>query len=659
MPSFEVPAGGSGSAGFTNTGLGFDGTYLLVGDFTNGRIVKVTTDGAYVSEIVLASAPSSSVQGVTYDSSDGTYWVCHYAFTNGTIRHYNSSGTLLDTFSPGIGNAGPNGCVYDAANDRILAIWGNGVIRGYDCADGSLDETITISGGSGSNFDGLALDPSSPSTTLWVTADGAAEADAAYIQQVNRSTGAASCVKVVPSSAESIVYAGSNWYLCCDQGFHLSVTNGNRVWKLDPTTFLEVQANAADVASGSFDLSLSSTNQVITGLGFSPRCVVFFGFNNSSGATQASTFGAADAQRGQWAQSIRTKDAVNPSDDERAWSSSHCIYTSDSVGAASQRAEFATVTHDGFVLKTTGDGGTARRLHWIAFGGEQVRAKAGYFDLSTSSGTQAVTGVGFQPKAVMFGASTSSTTEGVATNEARFALGAMTSAAQWSGSAYGSDNVSPTQEYSVGRTDAAIVRIGSGTTTALAAYSSLDSDGFTINKSTPPGGTVRVGYLALGGQAQFECGSFAQATATGNQAVTGVGFQPKGLLFASFGKAASTTPTADSVAMVGAAVSASNNRAHQSSAQNGLTTSDTSRDTTEAACVIASSSGGTPTRLATGALSTFDSDGFTINWSAADATARQIHFMAIGAPALPTLSALTTKPGTLTSTGFTPRVTAS
>lgn len=30
-----------------------------------------------------------------------------------------------------------------------------------------------------------------------------------------------------------------------------------------------------------------------------------------------------------------------------------------------------------------------------------------------------------------------------------------------------------------------------------------------------------------------------------------------------------------------------------------------------------------------------------------------------GAPALPTLSALTTKPGTLTSTGFTVRVTAS
>ena len=40
--SWEVPGGGSGSAGFTNTGLGWDGTNLLIGDFTNSRIVKAT-----------------------------------------------------------------------------------------------------------------------------------------------------------------------------------------------------------------------------------------------------------------------------------------------------------------------------------------------------------------------------------------------------------------------------------------------------------------------------------------------------------------------------------------------------------------------------------------------------------------------------------------
>lgn len=628
--SFEVPAGGSGSAGFTNTGLSYDGSNLLIGDFTNGRIVKVSTGGAYVGEIVLSGAPASSVQGVAYDSSDGTYWVCHRALTSGTIRHYNSSGTLLDTISPAIANAGPNGCVYDATNDRILAVWDNGVIRGFDCADGSLDETITITSGTGSNFDGLALDPSSPSTKLWITADGASHADGAYIQQINRSTGAASGAVVVPSAVESLVYVDSSWYLCCDQGYHLSVTNGNRVWRLAPTTYLEMQDGNVNVASGSFDLSVSSTDQVISSVGFAPRFVVFFGFNSSAGATQASTFGVADAQRGQWAQSMRTKDSVSPADNERAWSSSHCIYTSDSAGAVSQRAEFGSITHDGFVLKTTGDGATARRLHWIAFGGEQVRAKAGYFDLSTSTGTQAVTGVGFQPKAVIFGPSTSSTTEGVATNEARFALGAMTAASQWSGSTYGNDNVSPTQEYSVGRTDASIVRVSGGSTTALAAYSSLDSDGFTVDKSTAPGATVRVGYLALGGLARYAVGAFSQATSTGNQSTTGVGFQPKGLLFASFGKTASTTPAANATAMVGAAVSTSSRRAHQSSAQHNLATSDTSRDTTETAALIASSSGGTPTRVATADFVSHDLDGFTLNWTAADATARENFYVAVG-----------------------------
>jgi hypothetical protein len=651
--SWEVPAGGSGSAGFINTGLGWDGANLLVGDFTNGRIVKTTTAGAYVSEIVLASAPASSVQGVAYDSSDGTYWVCHYAATNGTIRHYDSSGTLLDTFSPAVANAGPNGCAYDAANDRILAIWANGVIRGYDCADASMDETITITGASGSNFDGLALDPVSPSTVLWITADGATGSDAAYIQQITRSTGAASGARVIPSSCEGIAYTGGAWYLCCDQEYHLAVPDGNRVWQINPDTYLEVQPGQMLSASGSFDLSLSSANQVVAGVGFAPRFVLFFGFNNSAGASQASTFGVADAHRKQWAQSIRTQDAANPANNERAWSSSHCIYTTTSAGVLSQRAEFGSVTHDGFVLKTTGDGVTARRVHWIAFGGEQVRAKAGYFDLSTSSGTQAVTGVGFEPAAVLFGPSTSSTTEGLATNESRFALGGMTSAAQWAGSTYGVDNVSPTQEYSVGRTDAALVRIGSGTTTMLAAYSSLDSDGFTVNKSTPPGATVRVGYLALGGAMQISAGTLTQPTSTGNAAVTGVGFRPQAILFAGFGKAAGTTPTANATVMVGAALSSSNRRAHQSGALNASAASDTSRDTTETAAIIASSAGGTPTRLATADFVSHDSDGFTVNWTAADAIAREVHWLAFG-QGIPTLS--NARVTGITATGATPLV---
>lgn len=233
--SWEVPAGGSGSLGFTNTGLSYDSTNneLLIGDFTNTRIVRASQAGAYIGEIVLGgSPPASSVQGVAWDSSDGTYWVCHYAATNGTIRHYNSSGTLIDTFSPGIGNPGPNGCTYDAVSDRILAVWENGVVRGYDCADGSLDETVTLSLPAGRLADGLAIDPLD-SSILWATVDQTTTDD--FVEKFNRSTGALLWAYACPFDTENMAFFNNSIWLCCDQGFHSAVPNGNRVHKLDLT----------------------------------------------------------------------------------------------------------------------------------------------------------------------------------------------------------------------------------------------------------------------------------------------------------------------------------------------------------------------------------------------------------------------------------------
>lgn len=240
VSSWEVPAGGVGSAGFTNTGLGWDSTNseLLVGDFTNTRIVRCSQAGAYIGEVVLGgSPPANSVQGVAWDSSDGSYWVCHYAATAGTIRRYNSSGALLQTISPGVANAGPNGCTYDPASDRILAVWENGIVRGYNCATGSLDETVTLATLSGHSPDGLAIDPSDP-TVLWATLDTTASTD--YIGKFSRSTGVMQWIMYGLQDPESMVFVGSTLWMCADAQSHSAVPNGNRVHQLD----VSVGANA-------------------------------------------------------------------------------------------------------------------------------------------------------------------------------------------------------------------------------------------------------------------------------------------------------------------------------------------------------------------------------------------------------------------------------
>lgn len=658
--SWEVPAGGSGLVGFTNTGLGYDGTNLLIGDFDGGRIVKTTLAGAYVSEIVLASSPASSVQGVTYDSSDGTYWVCHYAGAGGSVRHYNSSGTLLDTINLPIAVSGPNGCVYDSANDRILTFWPDNVIRGYSCATLSTTpvETITLSGHSGTFGDGITLDPSTPTTRLWVTIDGAAATDPAYINQINRATGAMVSTAIIPASCEGIAYVGTDLYGCFDQGYHLAATNGNRVWKFSPTTGNETNGHGTQVIGGSFTLATSSGTQVVSGIGFVPKVVFVFGVFNGAGVTSSDLFGAADAKCRQWAMTTRNNDAVTPSAADRAWDSTLFIASTDGVGAYGPRASFASVTHDGFALNVTTAGGT-RRFHYLAIGGDDVDSYVGKFDLTTGTGTQAVTGTGFTPKCVLFSAATSSTTEGVSGVEARFGLGAMTAAAQWCMSSYSFGGQNPTDEQGVARTDAALVRIsGALATSMLAAYSSMDADGFTVNKSIGPGVNVRCGYVALGGAAQYAIGAFNQPTSTGNQAITGTGFAPLGEIFVSAGRAASTTPTGASRTMIGAAVSASDRRSYAATAQDAVATSNSARDMDEAAALIATSDGGTPTRLATADFVSQDADGFTVNWSAADAVARQNFYLAVSAapatvPDAPTIGTTSATGGTTASVPFT------
>jgi streptogramin lyase len=218
--------------GFTNTGLCTlpDGT-LAIGNYDSGTIVITDKYGALISTITLASPPSASVQGVAWDSSRSCFWVCHRDLTAGTIRRYNTSGVLQQTITPGVGTAGPNGCAYDLANDRVLTLWDDAIIRGYPAAGGSVAETITcdatLGSGSGAGPDGLVLDPTSPASFVWVSADLSAQ----KIAKLNRSTGAIVSSFTCARQAESLAFLDSYIYLCSDQLFHDGLANGNRVYR--------------------------------------------------------------------------------------------------------------------------------------------------------------------------------------------------------------------------------------------------------------------------------------------------------------------------------------------------------------------------------------------------------------------------------------------
>jgi len=158
-----------------------------------------------------------------------------------------------------------------------------------------------------------------------------------------------------------------------------------------------------------------------------------------------------------------------------------------------------------------------------------VKAYRGVFAANTSTGNQSVTGLGFQPKVVLFWA-TRNTAHGflAATIQQMFGV-AVSSTQRW---VYvgASDNAAASSNAGRASFNTQCIRIlsdGTPTLDAVADFVSQDSDGFTINWSDAPSTAILVHYLALGGASlNVFAGSSATPSANGNASYTGVGFQP-------------------------------------------------------------------------------------------------------------------------------------
>ncbi len=249
--------------------------------------------------------------------------------------------------------------------------------------------------------------------------------------------------------------------------------------------------------------------------------------------------------------------------------------------------------------------------------------------------TQAITGVGFLPKAVIFwfGGSASATDQAVKDIDSRFGMGYAVSATDRG--CHGSsiqDAVGTTQTEVSIRGDACIVQssIGAGAPVGLCDLQSMDADGFTIvvDLDPPASASRRISYLAIGGAdiTNVKGGSFSKAGATGNQAVTGVGFQPDITFFFATGQAG-PLPDNDFNARYGfgAAISAAKQGVLWSWAEDANTVTNNNRYTRFDECMYVENNSSAQQRAT---FVTQDSDGFTVNWLAGTATT-PILFMCI------------------------------
>ena len=250
-------------------------------------------------------------------------------------------------------------------------------------------------------------------------------------------------------------------------------------------------------------------------------------------------------------------------------------------------------------------------------------AFAGSFDLNTVTGNQSITGTGFQPDIVLFMYPLIAA-DGNAV-DAKWGMGAGISSSSRRAVGMSSQDAQASSVSAAGSSTIRCILIvtNAGGTDSSVDFVSLDSNGFTINVVTAPASARRITYLALGGTdlTNVNVQSISSPTSATTKAFTGTGFQPEALILFTAG-AATADPqapgAANSTPFLGWASSTTNLAVTGTRHVHNVATMDTARRQLTNKCWSHPSATGV---IVEASLTSFDSDGFTLDFSTANPSA--------------------------------------
>jgi len=399
---------------------------------------------------------------------------------------------------------------------------------------------------------------------------------------------------------------------------------------------------ATDVKVGNFQSGTTAVTTTVTGLTFQPKAVIFYWTRQSGtppliGANDRIGMGfAAGSPIDNRSIAIYCQDGADPySNCARVRSETYSIMFLLNDTSLSGRGSVTSFNADGFTVTWESNRGINAWINYLAIGGDDItNVKAGTITATTSQTTQSFTGVGFQPDFVMFLASLTENVDTV-TPHVYLNTGFMTNSTateQAAVSVCGYDNgtnASTGDAQSQQRTTKAIMGMYSYCWQDwLASYYSMDADGFTLDFSDDaPTTDTPIFYLALQG-GTHRIGAITQPTSTGTVPYN-VGFQPVGLFLSSFNRVAGDTIDKQGEISIGAASSSTAQGAIWGEDKDvTITTSNTAMSiTTNSVIRLASPA---TTVNAEAAFVDFITNGFRLNWTTVDATARQIVGWTIG-----------------------------
>lgn len=387
---------------------------------------------------------------------------------------------------------------------------------------------------------------------------------------------------------------------------------------------------ALDAATGS--ITVSGTGSLsVTGLSFQPKVVMIWHGGGAGTAALYHIFGAAASSSAEWACESFSADNNNTSATHAAGRTDCCVLLRD-ISTVYVQADFTSFNSDGFTLNVSTSSGT-QTLFYLALGGSDLTDVAVGTTLVPASGaTHAVTGLSFQPDLVLMSTIGQQDWPSTGVNAACH-LGAMTADAQ--GGVMGfSDNGQGTSSTNTYQLSTAVVPFAAGSTPAqflLWSKSSLDSGGFTLSLDDLGTTGSELGYIALKFTSAdwVKLGTETQPTSATTKQTTGLGLTPDALFLFGGLLASSTSPQNESNLSIGA-WDGTNHRGYSVSDQDAQNFTNNARtaSTTKAILKI----NGSGTTISEADVSASGSDSFTLNWTTADATAREFFYIAMGDP---------------------------
>lgn len=379
--------------------------------------------------------------------------------------------------------------------------------------------------------------------------------------------------------------------------------------------------------AGTFTGSGSTGNQSITGVGFQPKVVLFrYNMSTTTGSQSDSVIG--------FGVGVSSSDRRTSGDysNHNVSTSSHGAWNQDTyviyTPSGSSRADFVSMDSDGFTINWVTS--SSMVVQYLALGGDAVtNVKTGSAAAKTTTGNQSYTGLGFQPTALLVWAGKFSTSPLDQSTNGNGLFGFASSSSARGMVAWRNVNGSNPQ---VAKHRQSTQRMLSTTTTFTEAdFVSFDSDGFTLNYTTAGGSADVFYYLAIRGP-QFKVSSFNQPASTGNQSLTGAGFTPKASIMMSANDVSSNNDAAQAHARAsfGWATGTSERGSFWIGETDNVSPTVAHRNLDNTKLIKLMTESASPTVNAAADHVSFDSDGQTINWSTADATARQIIVLWIG-----------------------------